>query len=238
MTSLNVSEEALKFIKSNRKQLINKFADLNYYFHDENPASYFMAGAPGAGKTEYSKSFIKEMYEHDHNIRIVRIDPDEIREILPTNIWTGCNADELSRATSKGVEILYDYALHNYQNLLMDGTFSNYDVAYKNVTRSLSKGRRIGLYYVYQRPMIAWKFTKIREVEEGRHVPKAIFIDSFFGSINNVNRIKKELGSQITLSLVIKDIKNKIEKYEINIQNVDSYIKERYNRDDLDKLLD
>lgn len=50
--------------KDNKKIIIQKFADLSIYLPVQNPTTYFMAGSPGAGKTEYSKSFIKELLVH------------------------------------------------------------------------------------------------------------------------------------------------------------------------------
>ena len=52
------SENAKKFIKKNKDLLFEKFAGGKIYQPNENPISLFMAGSPGAGKTEYSKRFI------------------------------------------------------------------------------------------------------------------------------------------------------------------------------------
>ncbi len=44
-------------------------------------------------------------------------------------------------------------------------------------------------------------------------------------SKKNVNKIKKEFGNDVRLSLVIKNFENQVEKTLFNIDNVDSYLK-------------
>ncbi len=56
MINTKEAEEAKKFIKKNKKLLIEKFANLDLYKPVVSPVTIFMAGSPGAGKTEFSKS--------------------------------------------------------------------------------------------------------------------------------------------------------------------------------------
>ncbi len=53
----NISEEAFKFTKKNKRLIINKFIGSEVH-SNKNPVFIFMAGAPGAGKTEFSKWLI------------------------------------------------------------------------------------------------------------------------------------------------------------------------------------
>ena len=55
---LKLSEEAFRWIKTNYKKIIRKFADTAEYVADVFPTTLFMAGSPGAGKTEISKRLI------------------------------------------------------------------------------------------------------------------------------------------------------------------------------------
>ena len=57
---LKDSEDAKEFIKKNKSLLFEKFASDKIYKPNDKPISLFMAGSPGAGKTEYSKRFIKK----------------------------------------------------------------------------------------------------------------------------------------------------------------------------------
>src|SRR3989338_11007487 len=112
-----LEEEAFRFIKANRQELIRKFANPSLYKPVENPISLFMAGSPGAGKTEVSKSLVKRFKDAP-----IRIDADEIRKVCEG--YKGSNAHVFQKAANKGVNILFDYALKEKLNLILDGTFA------------------------------------------------------------------------------------------------------------------
>lgn len=65
-----------------------------------------------------------------------------------------------------------------------------------------------------------------------------MFIDSLFKSISNVNLIKKEYKEKVEVWLVEKDISNtKTKNIKFNINNIDNYLKLKYNRKTLDKQI-
>jgi len=223
--------EAFEYIKSNRKALIEKFAPLDICKSVAHPISLFMAGSPGAGKTEVSVNLIKQF----KNVPI-RIDADEIRKMCEG--YTGLNAHVFQKAANKGVNILFDYALDKRINLILDGTFA-YAGALDNIRRSLARDRKVELWFVYQDPLSAWKVTKARERKETRHVSKDVFIRSFFDSRKNVEKVKNEFGNEIQLNLLIKDYQKGQEDFKLNIsaKELDGYIGTSYTEDDLQKLL-
>ncbi|MFH1413103.1 MAG: zeta toxin family protein [bacterium] len=223
------SEEAKLFIKKNKKLLYEKFASDNILKFKDKPISIFMAGSPGAGKTEYSKRFIQK-FEGD----IARIDADEIREIIPQYI--GSNSDIVQGAASIGVDILYDYVLKKKYNLLLDGTFAKFDIAIRNIERSINKNRKVVICYIYQEPQIAWEFTKKREKIEGRKIPKKIFIEAFVNAKKNVEKIKKIFKNKVEVYLIIKDYTNNIKESHFDVY-LDSYLTSGYTQDDLNKIL-
>lgn len=49
-----IQERALKFARANKKEIARRIADPDVYPSEEAPVSVFMAGSPGAGKTEAS----------------------------------------------------------------------------------------------------------------------------------------------------------------------------------------
>ena len=214
---------------------MSKFADLTKFPPSQNPFTIFMAGSPGAGKTEFSISLIKQLGEKDPNTKVVRIEVDEIRDIIPN--YDKTNSNLIQPAAAIGVEKLFDHVQAHDQNALVDGTFANYEVALKDVKRALGKNRKVGIIYLYQDPAIAWDFTKKREKLEGRVVPKEMFIQAFLNSKENVNKIKREFRNGVRLSLVIKNFENQVEKILFNIDNVDSYLKIKYNSPTLLKIL-
>ena len=231
----SVSEDALKFIKSNRKLVITTFADSRIYPKTEKPFTIFMAGSPGAGKTEFSKTLIKELLARGDVSNIVRIDADDIRRLIPQ--YKGCNSAEVQSASIKGVQILFDHVQDHDQNVIVDGTFAHFETSRKDVERAINKGRGVEIMYLYQDATIAWHFTKIREAVEGRCVTKEVFIDAYFKAVNNVTRIKQIYGSKLKLNLIIKNYKNELQKTYFNIDQIDSYIKEKYTIEDLTSKL-
>src|SRR3989338_7167825 len=100
-----IAEEAKRFVKSKefRRLLIQKFAEPKVYKADAHPVTILMAGSPGAGKTEFSKGII-EIFEGLFPTKIVRIDADDIRILLPQ--YTGSNSYVVHGAASLGVEKL------------------------------------------------------------------------------------------------------------------------------------
>lgn len=231
----DLSDKALQYVKNNRKLICNKFADPSIYLPTDHPFTIFMAGEPGAGKTEFSKSYIKELIEKIPGIKIVRIDPDDIREIFVE--YTGNNSHEFQRACGQGVEYLFDHVQEKKINAILDGTFVHYEKQKKNISRALGRRRKVEIFYIYQSPLTAWDWTKKREAVEGRHVSREVFIEAYLKSRENVNKIKKEFGSEVELSLVLKDVNNQVEKTYFNIDQLDSFLKESYNREELERIL-
>ena len=142
-TSSQIASKARDYIKANKLKLCQKFASLEDYPPVENPSAYFMAGSPGAGKTEFSKSFIKELVEKEPARRIVRIDADEIRDFIP--LYDKTNAYKVQGAASLGVEKLLDFVLEKKQDFVLDATFADYEKARTNILRCVNKKRKVGI---------------------------------------------------------------------------------------------
>ena len=156
-----INKQAQEYVKTHRKELCTRFASIELYPPVSKPTSYFMAGSPGAGKTEFSKGFIKQLQDKEPSRRIVRIDADDIRDLLPG--YNHKNAWKLQFAASLGVEKILDHVFHCDQDFLLDGTFSNYAIAKRNIERCVKHNRKIGLLYLYQDPIIAWNLQKFEK---------------------------------------------------------------------------
>lgn len=141
-------------------------------------------------------------------------------------------------AAGLGVAKLYDYIQDHSQNVIVDGTFSDFNIVLKDVERALNRKRKVGIFYIYQDPFVAWDYTKKREAVEGRRVSKDMFIDSFFRAKENVNKVKEIMGDKIELHLVEKDYTNNLKKSYFNIKKVDDHIKVEYNKEELEKDLE
>lgn len=233
MTDDEIKLEALNFANKNKKAIAAKYANTSVYVSDNAPVSIFMAGSPGAGKTEFSKRFL-EIFQEDGK-KIIRIDSDDLR--VEFKDYVGNNSSLFQRAVSTLANAIHDLALKNNQNFIFDGTFSHYNIAKLNIERSLNRNRRVEIIYIYQDPLLAWKFVQEREKKEGRKIEKEIFIQQFFDARNVVNKIKREFGNKVTLSLVIKDINANNERTEQNIDNIDNFVPHKYSVDSLKGVL-
>lgn len=223
------AETAFQWIKYNHLKVIERFVDRKELIADNEPVTIFMAGSPGAGKTEVSKRLVSRFTK-----KPVRIDADEIRSICPGYI--GSNAHIFQKAATKGVNILYDYVLKHNINTILDGTFAYAD-SLKNIERSLNHKRQVEVFFVYQDPLQAWDFTKKREAIEHRMVSAEVFIDAFIKSQEHVHEAKQHFGDRIEVNLLIKDFERDLEQLELNVQTIGQFIQMRYTRDELINLI-
>lgn len=224
----HIAEEARVYVKEHREEIIAKFT---FSIEPaETPVSIFMAGSPGAGKTEFSKRLLERLGGN-----IVRIDADDVRDMLPQ--YHGANAYVVHGAAALGVEKIYDSVLKYKLHSLIDGTFQNYNKEVSNIDRSLHNARAVEVFYVFQDPLIAWNFTQKREAVEGRHIPKEIFMSTLFSANENVKKIKRAFGDKIVLHVVLKNITNEQEEIFYNINEVDKYVNIGYTADELKKRL-
>ena len=216
-----ISEQAVVFAKANRKEIARRLTDPLVYAPDDCPVSIFMAGSPGAGKTETSLEFISRFESCT-----VRIDPDLLRAEIP--MYTGGNAYLFQHAVSLLVEKLQDQALKQKQSFLLDGTSANFDIVSRNIRRSLGRGRFVLIIYVYQDPALAWKFVSAREQVEGRNIPLSEFVRQYFSARDAVNRLKTEFGHAVTVDVLLKNDSGGTRMYQEDVQCVDDHIRENY----------
>jgi UDP-N-acetylglucosamine kinase len=238
MEEAEIKKRAEEFARAEKKRIARELTDTSKYFPEMSPISIFMAGSPGAGKTEFSKRFVEDQ-EKEERRHVIRIDGDELRKFLPG--YTGDNSSLFQGAISILVEKVHDMALDNRQTFLLDGTLSNYDKALQNINRSLEKKRIVFIFYVYQTPEVAWAFTQAREKVEGRNIPKDVFIEQFLNAREVIDLIRKDFGDRVSLFLVKKNFETHAVENIIEVtsdsKGIDNYLGMRYNGDDLEKLL-
>lgn len=214
----------LEYAKENKNRFISELVTDKCIVKDKS--AIFMAGSPGAGKTEVVSS-LSEIYDN-----YVIIDADYFRIRFP--MYNGKNSSDFQKASSWLVEQSLKYVLEHGYSFILDGTFA-LESSNKNIQRSL-KTHDVTLYYVYQDPLVAWNFTKIREIAEGRHVPKDVFINAFFKSHENIVKAKAKFP-EIELNLIIKDYSNDITEAHTYTDNVSLILPLNFDKKELEEQL-
>lgn len=228
-----IRDKAIDYARKNKQRIAKSVTDRAIHPPEDYPVSVFMAGSPGAGKTEASKALLESLGDDDQSI--LRIDPDELREHFQD--YTGHNSWLFQSATSLLVERIVDLALKRRQSFLLDGTLSSYDVADKNVRRCLRRKRFVQILYVYQRPALAWEFVQAREKVEGRKIRVDTFIEQYFAAREVVNRLKSEFGKDLQVDLLLKEHDGSNRVYKDNVDKIDNHVPEKYSRAQLEKEL-
>jgi predicted ABC-type ATPase len=225
-----IEQAALDFARSNKKNIAKRLSDPKLFPPEAEPVSVFMAGSPGAGKTEASIELLADL-----KASAIRIDADELRSECPG--YVGGNAWLFQKAASVLVEKIHDLALEQSQSFLLDATFSNYERARRNIERSLSRGRTVQILYVYQEPSLAWRFVQDREATEGRRVPPEQFVNQYFQAREVVNRVKSEFGTSIKVDLLIKNVDNSNRNFHFGVEKIDPYIPESHSREEVERIV-
>lgn len=229
-----IERKAMEYARTHKKDIAAELTNLEAFPPDEIPVSVFMAGSPGAGKTESARSLIERLTKDGTSI--LRIDSDDLRARFKE--YTGKNSNLFQGATSIIADKMQDIALRQSQNFVFDGTLSNLARAQENIERSLRRGRIAYVIYVYQDPLQAWRFVQARKEKDGRDIPKQIFIEQFFKARENVNRLKLNFGNKLHVDIVVKNIDGSDFKYFGNISRIDGHIPQRYTYKDLERLLE
>lgn len=227
MNNEAVTQQAIAYVKSHKSIFID--AACKNTSPEENPVAVFMAGTPGAGKTEISKSIITLFSSVP-----TRIDADEFRSLIPG--YDGSNSHLIQPAAALAVDKVLDIVIKNKLSFILDGTFAIKKSA-MNIKRALRNGFTVHIYFVYQDPKEAWEFTKIREELEGRRVPLSIFIDAYYRSRENVQNVKNEFQDTILLQAVVKSYNSGEEHIYSNVTDLDKILPILYNKDELKELL-
>ena len=114
----------------------------------------------------------------------------------------------------------------------IDATFVDEKKSIQNIERCLKKDRKVIIFYIYQDPIVAWEFTKARESQEGRRVPKIVFVSSFLNARENVKKVKVKFQDQISVSLIIKNYKTDELKVisDVSQEDIDKYCPIQYSK--------
>lgn len=240
-----ISQKAINSLggKSSRKKFAKEFiTKIKPIIGGETWHAVFMAGAPGAGKTEYCRRIVPRLESSGllstFGIKnILVIDPDDIRENIPGYI--GEKAYCFQQAMYRRVCDIFNRLMspkYEKRHFILDGTMSNYQRSKENITNVINKGGRVHIVFIYQNPETAWKNTQAREAESKRNVPRDVFIQAFVDSIDTVNKLKAEFNN-IDLTVAIRGVNLEDIDLHLQVQTIDSTIVKIYTTEQLDKLI-
>jgi predicted ABC-type ATPase len=235
-----IEDAAIKFSKENRARLARSIADTNVFPSETSPLTVFMAGSPGAGKTEISKALVDVLEQGTDSVeakKILRIDPDDIRRLIPG--YSGTNSYLYQRAVTHILERVLDRVFEKHISFLLDGTLANIQVAKRNIDRVLSNQRIVQVIFVYQEPQLAWQFVQAREITEGRNIPMDVFVAQFLAARRNVVELRRFYGGQFFVDLIIKNTDGTATCFEggVTAEQIDALIPDTYDRFELLELL-
>lgn len=231
MTDDEITAKAIVHAKAVKKKLAKAMID--HLPEEESAVSVFMAGSPGAGKTETAKSIISQ-FKQEHGVEVVHIENDELRKEFED--YQGINSPLFQKPATILVEAIHDRALKQKVSFLLDSTLSSFEKAKSNIERSLKKKRYVLIIFVYQDPDQAWCLVKAREKVEGRRVPPEVFVNQFLESQRVVSELKKLFTNQIDIIFMEKNLDGKREKPYFNVTDIDVLLGKKYNRASLEAI--
>jgi predicted ABC-type ATPase len=161
---------AKKWVKNKK----NRSAVLKHFFkdfpHKKVKLAFFMAGIPGAGKTEFVEQAIRAglplltPIEHDKLVEYI----DGYR---PENYY------KYRKAGSTLVTGVFDACLKQGYGFIFDGTLSH-DNGVRNVKKALKAGYKVYVVYIVQDTKVAWELTQARELVRKRAIEKSGFVET------------------------------------------------------------
>lgn len=228
MNDQQITDNAIMAARKMKKSVARKMVD--HLPQEEAAVSVFMAGSPGAGKTETARHMMKSFLDN-YGVELVHIENDELRKEFDD--YKGLNSSLFQTPATLLVEAIHDRALQRGVSFILDSTLSNFEKAKSNIERSLKRNRAVYIIFVYQDPKQAWQLVQARETVEGRRVPKEVFVEQFVESQRVVSELKKTFQSLIDITFIEKNIDGQNEIPHFNVADIDALLGKKYNRESL-----
>ncbi len=194
--------------KENRKKLCRDFFSKKEVQKGQKIA-LFMAGSPGAGKTE----FIRRLLSDDQHVWYYILDLDEIRSWMPKYKWK--YAEKYTKWAIKILEMLIDECIHNEYPFVLDGTFTSTKAMERNIERLINKNYKIGVFYIHTVPELAWLYTLYRGKDEWRLIPVSRFIRDYYLAPENICLFSEKYQEAIDIYIVNKKYEDGTIKYDL-----------------------
>ncbi len=156
------------------KDKINQNKVVKQFFADNKPhnhkLAFFMAGIPGAGKTEFTQNTIKE-----ESPELISIEHDQLVEYIdgyrPEDYY------KYRKAGSVLVTRIFSECLKHDYGFVFDGTLSHENGA-RNINKCLKHGYQVIVVYISQASSAAWELTQARELVRNRAIERSGFVET------------------------------------------------------------
>jgi UDP-N-acetylglucosamine kinase len=223
-----MDDEIAKWANENKKTIAREYIRNSDFKSKDNPTGIFMAGLPGAGKTEFTVELIKYIADAP-----LRIDMDEIAKEIEG--YKPQIAARFRKGASTILGKIYDETVKKKIDFVLDGTFSH-SRALENIQRAIDHNYKVKIYYIHQSPEVAWQFTKDRELIEHRGIDRQGFIETYIKLHQNLIDLCKDY-KDVTISLIVKDYENKEGRRVEDVKNLFDELPEFLNAEQLESVL-
>lgn len=223
MINSSLSENIIAWTKSHKALITNHIITEHNYISSPQPTAIFMAGLPGAGKTE----FLNRIKISDTDF--VNIDLDQlvenISEYSPKNYYLYRNAANLL------VESLLDKVINKHLNFALDGTFAH-NQALKNIKRALDHNFHVHIFFIYISAQQAWHNVKMRETLTHRPIDRKGFASTSRNLIPILQKALEEYQDHPRFNMTIiykRPHSFPAYSYISDISEIDKLLKQIYN---------
>lgn len=155
-------------VKDNQDKIVSLFFKRNK--PHKTKVAFFMAGIPGAGKTEFTDNTMREA-----SPELISIEHDQLVEYIdgyqPEAYYN------YRKAGSVLVTRIFNECLKNGYAFIFDGTLSH-ENGKRNIDKCLKQGYRVIIVYIVQEARAAWELTQARELVKKRAIEKEGFIET------------------------------------------------------------
>ena len=188
------ADEIRQWAKDNKQALVAKLLTNHASPASGDKIAIFMAGLPGAGKTE----LVRRLIPHLPN-QFVVIEHDRLVEPLPG--YKPELAYDYRPAGSTLVTAALAESLARGLSFIVDATLSS-PVGRSNIKKALGRGYYVVIIHVDQDPDVARDFTQKREVVVGRGISSEGFDAAWQKLGDNLDQIKNRHRNNPNFQLV------------------------------------
>lgn len=213
--------------KQHKRELVETIVGTVHPPTQDKPVAVFLAGIPGAGKTEFINRLLGDSPD------VVRIDLDEIVKKFPR--YDPLRYYEYRTAANVIVDECVIYCRKHSLNFILDGTFG-YGKAVDNIKSAL-KRHDVVIVYVWKEPAQAWQLTKDRELVTNRAIDRDGFIRSCENVPRNLQLVRKLFDDRVPIVAFKKNETNDNFQMTQDTKIIDDLLENRYNKEQLERLI-